>query len=232
MTFISIHNVTNRAEQDRFTPVKKGETNMTEKRASGEEQIVPLSLSPPIWERVFTVAPLVIVGTVETNGEFNLAPKHLAMPLSWTNHFGFVCTPEHATYQNIKREGVFTVSYPRPNQTIIASLTASPREDDGSKPILSVLPTWPARQINGVFVRDAYLFFECELDQIVDGFDANSLVAGRIIAAYCTADSLRQSDLDDNDLLSNSPLLAYINWGRFARIEESFEFPFLSGFQR
>jgi flavin reductase (DIM6/NTAB) family NADH-FMN oxidoreductase RutF len=199
---------------------------------STEEKVTPISLATPVWDRVFTIAPLVVIGTREPDGSYNLAPKHLVTPLSWKNYFGFVCTPQHMTYHNIKREGVFTVSYPRPSQTVFASLTTLPREDDGRKPGLSALPTWPAKQIDGLFVEDAYLFFECELDRIVDGFDINSLIAGRIVAAYVANDSLRQEDWDDNDLLAQAPLLAYLNWGRFARIEESFAFPFMSGFKR
>ena len=200
-------------------------------KSNAPENMVPLELST-IWERVFTVAPLVIIGTREENGRFDLAPKHLATPLSWKNHFGFVCTPAHATYQNIKREKVFTVSYPRPTQMVLTSLTASPRDEDGAKPALSLLSTFPAQKINGRFIQDGYLYFECELDRIIDGFDVNSLIAGRIIAAYAAADSLRQSDLDDNELLHNAPLLAYVNWGRFARISESYAFPFMTGFKR
>ena len=115
---------------------------------------------------------------------------------------------------------------------LVASLTAAPREDDGSKPALGLLPTFPARQVEGVFIEDAYLYFECELDRIIDGFDINSLIAGRIIAAYVAPDSLRQSEMDDNELLADAPLLAYINWGRFATIRQSFNFPFMKGFRR
>ncbi len=197
-----------------------------------EEQIIPLSLEQSIWDCVLTVAPLVVIGTRELDGTFNLAPKHLVTPLSWKNHFGFVCTPSHATYQNIKRERVFTVSYPRPTQMLLASLTAAPRENDGSKPALALLPTFPARQIKGVFIEDAYLYFECELDRIIDGFDINSLIASRIIAAYVATDSLRQSDKDDGGLLADAPLLAFLNWGRFALIRDSFAFPFVGGFKR
>ncbi len=74
------------------------------------------SMKYPIWDRIFMVFPLVIVGTKEADGEYDLAPKHMAMPMSWENHFGFVCTPLHNTYHNAKREGVFTVSYPNPSQ--------------------------------------------------------------------------------------------------------------------
>lgn len=217
------------AEADLLAAEHKGYIIM---ESSFAEQLIPLSLEQPVWDRVFTVAPLVIIGSREADGSFDLAPKHLATPLSWKNHFGFVCTSAHATYQNIKREGSFTVSYPRPTQMLLASLTAVPREDDGSKPSLGLLPTFPARQVEGVFIEDAYLFFECELDRIIDGFDINSLIAGRIIAAYVAPDSLRQSELDDNELLAESPLLAYINWGRFANIRQSFAFPFVKDFSR
>ena len=196
------------------------------------EQLIPLSLDQPIWDRVITIAPLAVIGTRDSNGSYNLAPKHLVTPLSWKNHFGFVCTHTHTTYQNIKRERFFTVSYPRPTQMLLASLTAARREDDGSKPSLDLLPTFPARQGDGLFIEDAYLFFECELDRIIDGFDINSLIAGRIIAAYVAPDSLRETDVDDNELLTAAPLLAYLNWGRFANIRQSFTFPFVKGFSR
>lgn len=194
--------------------------------------LIALSLEKPIWERVFTVAPLIVVGTREADGRYNLAPKHLATPLSWENYFGFVCTSRHATYQNVKREKVFTVSYPRPTQTILASLAAAPREADGGKATLAALPTFPATRVDGVFIEDAYLYLECELDRIVDGFDENSLIAGRIVAAHVDEDSLRAADRDENEMLAEAPLLVYLNWGRFARVRESYVFPFMSGFKR
>ena len=43
----------------------------------GEEprKLISLPVDYPIWERVFSVAPLVIVGSKEASGEYNLAPK-------------------------------------------------------------------------------------------------------------------------------------------------------------
>ncbi len=77
------------------------------------DELVSLELSLPIWSRFFSVAPLIVVGTREANGNYDLAPKHMAIPLGWSNYFGFVCTPSHRTYQNIQREQAFTVSFPR-----------------------------------------------------------------------------------------------------------------------
>ena len=80
--------------------------------------MVPLPLSAPIWDAFFTVAPLVLVGTREEDGSHDLAPKHMAMPLGWQNHFGFVCHPSHATQRNAERTGAFTVSFPRPASVV------------------------------------------------------------------------------------------------------------------
>ena len=92
-----------------------------------------MDVANPIWDRFFWVSPLVIVGTSEPDGSYDLAPKHMATPMGWQNYFGFVCTPRHATYTNTIREEAFTVSYPRPDQLVHTSLSAVPRCEDGQK---------------------------------------------------------------------------------------------------
>lgn len=194
--------------------------------------LVPLDVRHPIWERFFWVAPLVVVGTREPDGQIDFAPKHMATPLGWQNHFGFVCTPRHRTYQNVKRERAFTVSYPRPDQIVLASLAAAPRCGTDDKPSLAALPTAPTEVVEGALLRDAYLHLECQLQEIVDGFGDNSLIAGKVVAARADESALRVSDQDDQDLLAQSPLLAYLSPGRYTRIDRSFSFPFPAGFKR
>ncbi len=197
----------------------------------------PASLSTftmkyPIWDRVFMVFPLVIVGTKEVDGGYDLAPKHMAMPMSWEDHFGFVCTPRHNTYQNAKREGAFTVSYPNPAQWIQASLSASPRSDDGQKHSLELVETFPAETVDGVLVADGYLYFECELDRIIDDFAENSLIVGKIVATHADSEMLRSVEQDDQELIYNHPLLSYLSPGRFAEIKETMTFPFPKGMKK
>ncbi len=194
--------------------------------------LIELDTGSSIWESFYTVFPLVVIGTREADGSDDLAPKHLAIPMSWHNHFGFVCTPRHNTYQNIQRDGQFTVTYMRPSQTVLASLAATPRCADGSKPITESLPTFEAESVNAVFVEDGYLFLECELQQVVDNLGENSLILGRIIKARVAEDALRSSDQDDEDLIYNSPLLAYLYPGRFSEIGNSTQLPFPAGFKR
>ncbi len=196
------------------------------------DKLIDLDLDKPIWERFFTVFPLVVIGTRESDGSDDLAPKHLAMPMSWERHFGFVCTPRHHTYQNIRRSGEFTVTYVRPSQTVLASLAASPRCDDYSKPIAQALPTFPAQGVDAPFLQDGYLFLECTSHRTIDNLGDNSLIIGRVQNARVAEEFLRSSDRDDEDLIYSTPLLAYLYPGRFSEITDSNQLPLPTGFKR
>lgn len=190
-----------------------------------------LDLEAGLWEQFFTVAPLVLIGTVDADGTSDLAPKHMAFPLGWENYFGFVCTPSHSTYRNVQRTSSFTVSYPRHDDIVEASLTAAPRSEN-SKPIMDIVDTFPAQKVQGVFIKNGYLFLECELVDTFDGFGSNSLIAGRVVAAYADPNALRRSDRDDAEILLNVPQLAYLYPGRFAVINETQAFPYPAGMRR
>lgn len=197
---------------------------MTE--SSAKNNIVDVDTSVPVWDQFFTVAPLVLIGTTEEDGSLDLAPKHMVTPMGWQNYFGFVCTPRHATCANIERSGVFTVSYPKPTQVLIASLAASPRQKQGGKPIVDYLETFAAKHIDGRLIEDGYLFFECRHYKTIDGFGENCLITGEIIAAYADDRFLRHAEADDQETIHDSPLLAYLPPGRFATIDRSNSFPF------
>ena len=195
-------------------------------------QRISLDVDHPIWDRFFIVSPLVIVGTREPGGGYDFAPKHMAAPLGWENWFGFVCTPRHHTYTNAVREGVFTVSWPTPEQLLEASLAAAPRYPTEGKPALDVLDTLPARIVTGELLADAWLHMECVTDRVVDDLGENSLVIGKIVAAAIDERSLRAPDRDDQDLIRAAPLLAYLHPGRVAEISDSRAFPFPAGMRR
>lgn len=188
-------------------------------------RLVDIGTDQPVWDRFFTVAPLVLIGTTDADGSPDLAPKHMVTPMGWENYFGFVCSPSHSTCSNIQRSGEFTVSYPKPSQVLLSGLAASPRQD-GHKPVLDFYTTFPAQQIDGVLVEEAYLYFECRHFKTVDGFGPNCLITGKIVAAYAEPGFLRSNEFDDQELVHNSPLFAYLSPGRFAAIEQSNAFPF------
>ncbi len=194
---------------------------------------ISLDTEQPIWGRFFMIAPLAVVGTREGEG-YDLAPKHMLCPMGFDNYFGFVCTPAHGTYQNIREHGEFTVSFPRPDQTLITSLSASPRQGElpKSEQVVQTLPTCRATEVDALFLEQSYLMFECKHFKTIDGFGPNSLITGRIIRAHVDPDYLRVSEQDDQQRLYDHPLLAYVAEGRFARVAETFHFPFPKGFKR
>jgi flavin reductase (DIM6/NTAB) family NADH-FMN oxidoreductase RutF len=132
----------------------------------------------------------------------------------------------------VQRTGAFTVSYPRPSQLLYTSLAAAPRCADGEKSSLLALPVAPSTKVNGVFVKDSYLVFECEHMRTIDGFGINSLITGRIVSALAAEDALRVSDRDDAEVIRSAPLLAYLHPGRFGTVAESLAFPFPAGMSR
>ena len=156
---------------------------MTE--SSVKRHLVDIDTSEPVWERFFTVAPLVLIGTVGEDGVFDIAPKHMVTPMGWQNYFGFVC-----------------------------------------KPILEYFDTFPAEKIDGAFIEDAYLYFECRHFKTVGGFGENCLITGEIVAARAESSFIRASEHDSQDLIHESPLFAYLSPGRFAAIDTSNAFPF------
>jgi flavin reductase (DIM6/NTAB) family NADH-FMN oxidoreductase RutF len=124
------------------------------------------------------------------------------------------------------------VSYVRPSQLVVTSLASAPRCEDGSKPILETFDTFPASKVDGVLVKDAYFHLECELHAIQDGYGVNSLVIGEVVEAHASRAALRVSDRDGAELLANEPLMAYVSPGRYARVTETFAFPFPEGFSK
>ena len=193
---------------------------------------VELDTTHPIWDQFYWVAPLVLVGTREADGSHDLAPKHMASPMGWENYYGFVCTPRHGTYHNIRRSGEFSVSVPWPEQLVLTSLAASPRFGAGEKPSLAALPVSPARHIDGVLVEGACLQLECRLHRIYDDFGVNSLITGEVIRAALDPRAQRVPDGDDAELLYRNPPLAYLHPGRFATLKETQAFPFPAGMKK
>lgn len=205
--------------------------------ALDQDDIVRLDPDRSFWERFYTVAPLIVVGTRnEDEATYNLAPKHMAAPMGWDDYFGFVCTPEHKTYRNAVRHGAYTVSYPKPSQVVLASLAAAPRTEraDGprSKPSLDALPMVGATEIDGAFLEDAYLFLECTVERCVDDLGDNSLLIGKVEAVHVEESALRISERDPEDAIRDNPLLAYLAPDRYAAIDETHAFPFPEGFQK
>lgn len=196
--------------------------------------MVEITNDPEIWSQCYSVHSLIVVGSTEEGGNYNFAPKHMAMPLGFGPYFGFMGTPRKMTYRNIKRENVFTVSYPKPEQVVISSLSASRRKDDNTLPIIENIPTTEAKKISGKFIANSYFQLECELHEILGKFGEWEIIVGEVVAAYVQKNAIREQgdDADPNKLLQQNPLLAYLHPDRFSVIEKSNAFPFPADFKR
>lgn len=189
---------------------------------SEPSRYVELDADDGIWESFYTVAPLVLIGTIESDGSPDVAPKHQATALGHRSLFGFACSPTHATYRNAVATASFTVGYPPPGMVVAASLAAGPRDAVGEKPTLDMLGLSPSRVVDGVLVDGCRVQLECRLERVVDDLDDSVLIVGRVVAALAS-----QRALD-----SATPLLAYVHPGRVASIHETKEFPYHRGFAR
>ena len=92
--------------------------------------------------------------------------------------------------------------------------------------MLDYFRTFPASAVDGEFVEEACLFFECRHFKTVGGFGENCLVTGEIVRAWADESYLRHTEADDQETIHASPLLAYLAPGRFASIDRSNAFPF------
>lgn len=198
--------------------------------------MIEITKEENLWSRCFTVYSLVVIGTREENGDYNLAPKHMAMPLGFGPWFGFMGTSRKTTYRNIQREKAFTVSYPNPDQVVISSLAASRREKDDTKPVIEQIPTEKARTMDGIFIKDSYLQLECSYHQTMGRFGEWELVVGRVEAAYAREDILNPGGAHGQEeaaqTIKSHPLLAYVHPDRFGILEDTYAFPLPKDFER
>ena len=197
------------------------------------DNFISLNIRDTIWDHFYTVAPLVVIGSKENEG-YDLSPKHMVTPIGFSNYIGFVCTPRHRTYHNIKKEKTFTISFVKPSQVLLTSLAAIPRceENNYTKEIVKEIPTITTTKKDSIFIADSYLLLECTLYKIIDGFDDYSIITGQIDAAFVHKDHKIFSEVDQQKRIYDNPLLAYIAQGRFASIKETFSFPYPKDFQR
>ena len=94
------------------------------------------------------------------------------------------------------------------------------------------LPTFKGKYVDSLLLTDSYLFLECKLFKVIDGFGNNSLITGVIQSAYADIDYVRQSERDDQEMIYEFPLLAYLPYGRYAIVKKTFNYPFPKDFKR
>jgi len=60
----------------------------------------------------------------------------------------------------------------------------------------------------------------------------DQVVIGKVLAAHVHPDAAHREDRDDQDVVRDCPVLAYLSPGRFAAIRDTHSFPLPEGFSR
>ena len=136
------------------------------------QRAIPIPVERPIWGRFFTVAPLVIVGTVEGEG-YDLAAEAHGDAARLGQLLLLRLQPRAPDPGQRRADGRLHGQLPAPGRDPRRQPRRPPRAPRTSQsPALAAIRTFPAREVHGVLVEDSYLWLECELDRIVDGFGA------------------------------------------------------------
>jgi flavin reductase (DIM6/NTAB) family NADH-FMN oxidoreductase RutF len=182
--------------------------------------------------RYFTVKPLILVTTLGPEGSPNVAPKTQNMDVGRREqHFAFVCTPQHHTYQNVKANQEFVVNYPGPE--LIEKVSAAAQEAEDIDEIALVgLTSIPSMAVKPPRIKECYLHLECKLVEIKD-LEDSSLILGKVVARSADKEvSFKHGKSRENiRLLSKRPLLAYVYPDHYAKINIAEEFVFPKNFK-
>ena len=143
------------------------------------EDLVEISTEAPIWERFFTVAPLVLVATkraATTTSRRSISPCRSAGRTTSASS----AARRTRRHRNLEAHPEFTVSFPRGRPDRQSSLLAAgSRLDDRSKPTLAPFRSSRPARWTACSSRAAALYLECALERVIDGFGENSLIVGR-----------------------------------------------------
>jgi hypothetical protein len=193
-------------------------------KAARHGGLIELDVAQPVWDRFFWVAPLVLVGTREANGSHR--PR--AQAHGHAHGLGeFLRLRLHATAPHLRQYRTQRACSPFPTRALPNWFWPAwpPRRAAARRtsPRLAALPVFPASVVDGELLEGGYLFLECELDRIVDGFGENSLIVGRVAAAQVDTRSERRarSGRSAAMVLQMRRLLAYLHPGRFADDQEA-----------
>lgn len=178
------------------------------------KQKIALDLDKRRWRPSPLLGQIVLVTTVNENGESNVAPK------SWISMMAFEppllalgCNLDHWTARNILRSGEFVVNIPGDDLADAAWKIGDlphprPVEAAGLTPI-------PAEKVRAPRVEECRAHLECTLEQHFT-FGNEVIVLGRVVAV-----SVDEAALEAADPYSYLRLFAFLESGTYGTIERS-----------
>ena len=104
--------------------------------------------------------------------------------------------------------------------------------EDYPRDVVQHIPTVSSEDGENIFVADSYLFLECDLHKIFDGFDDYSIITGTVEKAFVHKKYKIHSDQGQQGRIYENPLLVYVAQGRFAKVHETMAYPYPKDFER
>lgn len=142
---------------------------------------VALGLDKKTWHPSVLPGQIVVVSTVNDEGEPNLAPKSWIMMAAFTGPIiAFGCNTEHTTYRNIIMTGELVINIPP--EALVERIYSLIRYYAEERIQHSGFTLSPAQKVKPPIVQECRAHLECQLDSVKE-YGSEVVIFGRIVAA-------------------------------------------------
>lgn len=146
------------------------------------------------WHPSVLPGPVVLVSTVDPQGEPNIAPKSWISMMAFRGPvLAFGCHRAHATARNAEAAGEFVVNIPP--EALAERIWAMPASHGAERIRRSGLTLLPARRVAAPLIAECKAHLECKFEDVTR-IGAEVVVFGRVVAASIDADCLGSSLAD------------------------------------
>jgi flavin reductase (DIM6/NTAB) family NADH-FMN oxidoreductase RutF/uncharacterized protein YciI len=146
------------------------------------------------WHPSVLPGPIVLVSTVDMQGEPNIAPKSWISMMAFRGPVvAFGCHSSHATARNAEEAGEFVVNIPP--EALVERIWAMPASHGHERIARSGLTLLPARRVAPPLIEECKAHLECKLE-VVTRLGEEVVVFGKIVAAAIDEDCAGSSLAD------------------------------------
>jgi flavin reductase (DIM6/NTAB) family NADH-FMN oxidoreductase RutF len=132
-------------------------------------------------KRNYVVCPIVLITTLNTEGEPNAAVKTNFMTVGSMRKYAFHCSPQHHTHQNIMETGEFVINIPTEDILDrilkVAIITNQPSPAGVSEIEKARLTPIPSEKVEPPRIEECIAHYECVLD-----WHKDNLFVGKVVA--------------------------------------------------
>jgi flavin reductase (DIM6/NTAB) family NADH-FMN oxidoreductase RutF len=141
-----------------------------------------MPLDKHAWHPSVLPGQVVLVSSVDADGEPNVAPKSWVSMVAFSGPIlGFGCNVDHVTYHNVEATGIFVVNIP--DRTLATTIWGLADVHGTERIEASGLRLAPASVVTAPLVVDCRAHLECRLHHI-DVYDGGEVfIFGTVVAA-------------------------------------------------